>query len=73
VYRKDNTVPETVITGVRNYITIPVMTGGGIKTPDTARKMVEAGASFIVIGDAIEKNKDQGLIKEFAQAVHTVK
>jgi len=69
----DNTVPLSVISSVKDYISIPVMTGGGIKTPENARKMVEAGASFVVVGDAIEKNEDPGLINELAHAVHTIK
>ena len=69
----ENSIPVTIISSVRDYISIPIMTGGGIKTPETARKMVEAGASFVVIGNAIEKCKDPALIEEFAGAIHSKK
>jgi len=66
----ENSMPEEIISGVRDYVSIPVMTGGGIKTPERAAKMVEAGASFVVIGDVIEKSGDLSVIRDFAQAIH---
>ncbi len=63
-------VPEEMIQAVSGYITIPVVVGGGIRTPEEARKKVEAGASFIVTGNVLEKSIDRSLIQEFADAVH---
>ena len=63
-------VPEEMIEAVSGYITSPVIVGGGINTPDVARKKVEAGASFIVTGNVLESSENIGLIKEFADAVH---
>ncbi|MBN2542810.1 geranylgeranylglyceryl/heptaprenylglyceryl phosphate synthase [bacterium] len=62
-------VPENIISEVKKNVKIPVMVGGGIKTPDTARKKVEAGADIIVVGDHFEK-QGYGLLKEFVEAVH---
>lgn len=63
-------VPEEMIEAVSGYITIPVIVGGGINTPDEARKKVEAGAAFIVTGNVLESSENISLIKEFADAVH---
>ena len=64
-------VPETLIRALRNFISIPMIVGGGIKTPEEARSKVDAGAGFIVTGNIIEKNRDNGLIKAFVEAIHT--
>ncbi|MBX7153012.1 geranylgeranylglyceryl/heptaprenylglyceryl phosphate synthase [bacterium] len=65
-----HSVPEAMIEAVSAYVQIPVIVGGGIRTPDEARKKVEAGASFIVTGNVLENSENLDLIKEFAQAVH---
>jgi putative glycerol-1-phosphate prenyltransferase len=63
-------VPEEMIEAVSSYINIPVIVGGGIRTPEDARKKVEAGASFVVTGNILEQDQSRFLIKEFADAVH---
>jgi phosphoglycerol geranylgeranyltransferase len=65
-----HSVPEEMIEAVSGYVSIPVVVGGGIRTPDEARKKVEAGASFIVTGNILEKSNNLCLIREFADAVH---
>jgi putative glycerol-1-phosphate prenyltransferase len=49
---------------------LPIVVGGGVRTPEEARKKVDAGASFVVTGTAIEENSHRTLIREFAAAVH---
>lgn len=66
-------VPTEMIRNVKNNINIPLIVGGGIKTPEEAKEKVEAGADFVVIGSAIEDNDDCNLIKEFASAIHREK
>jgi len=63
-------VPNEMIHAVNKYVSIPLIVGGGIKSPDIAREKVEAGASFVVTGNVLEKNVDKGRIREFAQAIH---
>ncbi len=63
-------VSESMIEAVSGTIQIPLIVGGGIRTPEKALANVQAGADVIVVGNAIEK--DPGLIKELAQAVHSV-
>ncbi|MCD6330503.1 MAG: geranylgeranylglyceryl/heptaprenylglyceryl phosphate synthase [Candidatus Cloacimonetes bacterium] len=64
-------VPAEMIKKVKENISIPIIIGGGIRTPEEAREKVAAEADFIVIGTAIEKNDQTNLIKEFAEAIHS--
>lgn len=63
-------VPDEMISQVRDYVSIPLIVGGGIRTPEEAARKVRAGASFVVTGNILEENGRSGLIKEFADAVH---
>ncbi len=65
-----HSVPEEMIEAVSGYINIPVIVGGGINTPESARKKVEAGAAFVVTGNILETSSHRELIKEFANAIH---
>ena len=58
---------------VRNNIDLPIILGGGIKTPDVAMQKAKAGADFIVTGNVLEDNPDPKLIREFADAIHSIK
>jgi putative glycerol-1-phosphate prenyltransferase len=66
----DASVPEEMIQAIARHCTLPMIIGGGIRTPDEARRKVEAGASFIVTGTVLEGNNHGSIIKEFADAVH---
>ncbi len=66
----DNTVPNEMIKAVSNQCTIPVIVGGGIRNPQTAREKVKSGASIIVTGNFFEDENNWTLIKDFASAVH---
>jgi len=63
-----NPISETMISGVSNSISVPLIIGGGIRTPELAEINCKAGADLIVVGNAIEK--DAGLIGEIAAAIH---
>jgi phosphoglycerol geranylgeranyltransferase len=58
------------IEAVRNQIEIPLIVGGGIKTPKDAEERVKAGASFIVTGTITEKSGNLAVMKEFSEAIH---
>lgn len=61
-------VSDAMISAVRQSVNLPLIVGGGIRSAEVARQKVEAGASAIVVGNAIEK--DPTLIAEIAAAVH---
>lgn len=59
-------ISKEMINKVSSNIAIPLIVGGGIKTPEKVKENCEAGAQIIVVGDAIEK--DISLIKELKDA-----
>ena len=61
-------ISEQMIISVRNSINVPLIVGGGISSGKKAIENCKAGADIIVVGNAIEKDKD--LINEIADAVH---
>jgi len=63
-------VSTSMITKVSQMIKVPLIVGGGIKTPEMAADAVKAGADIIVIGTAFEKEPD--MLKKFAEAIHGV-
>ena len=62
-------VPESMIQSVKKSIDVPLIVGGGIRTPELAARLAKAGADIVVIGNAIEK--DPSLLTQFADAVHS--
>ena len=63
-----NYIPSEIVELVSNFVSIPIIVGGGISSPKVAAKLVKAGASIIVTGTAIEKN--HSCMIDFASAVH---
>lgn len=63
-------ISAEMISAVKKHVTLPLIVGGGIKTPEAAYELSNAGADVIVVGNAIEK--DTALIKEISFAIHSV-
>ena len=63
-------VTNELIKKVFEQVDIPMIVGGGIRTPEVAREKVESGASFVVTGTIIEENNNGNILKNFAEAVH---
>jgi putative glycerol-1-phosphate prenyltransferase len=61
-----NPVSENMIRTVAEAISVPLIVGGGIKSPEKAAAGFRAGADVLVVGSAIEQNP--GLIREMAAA-----
>lgn len=61
-------VSADMIRAVRSEVAVPLIIGGGIKTPAQAITALQAGADIIVVGNAIEK--DENLIVELAKAIN---
>jgi phosphoglycerol geranylgeranyltransferase len=64
-------ISETMIKAVSRAIDIPLIVGGGIRTPEKVRANMEAGADLVVVGNAIEK--DPSLMVEMAAAAQEIK
>ncbi len=52
----NNRIKEELVAGVRANLTLPILVGGGIRTPEDVRSLYKAGADGIVIGSAVEKD-----------------
>ena len=63
-----NKIPENVIKKIVSEINISLIVGGGIRTPKMAKCIVDSGASYVVIGSAIEEST--AIAKEFSSAIH---
>lgn len=63
-------VPAPMIRAIASTVDIPLIVGGGIRTPEVAAEKVEAGASFIVTGTIFETQNNPNFIKSFASAIH---
>lgn len=62
-----NPISASMIESVSSAVSIPVIIGGGIRTPEKVAENIKAGADVIVVGNAIEK--DPELILEMASAI----
>jgi putative glycerol-1-phosphate prenyltransferase len=65
-----NPISSTMISSVSKSVDVPIIIGGGISSAEKATENCKAGADIIVVGNAIEK--DNGLIKEIANAIHSL-
>lgn len=63
-------VPSELIEAVTESTSIPLLVGGGIRTPEQAKERADAGAAAIVIGSLFEQDPDGTLISEMVDAVH---
>ncbi len=62
------TVSEAMIEAVSQNTTVPLIVGGGVRTPEKAYAQAQAGADVIVVGNILEK--DPLLLSDMAAAVH---
>ena len=71
--KSDAPVPASMIQAVTRAVRIPVIVGGGITNAERARQAVDAGASVIVTGTAVETGTDIGsVLRTIVSAVHGV-
>jgi putative glycerol-1-phosphate prenyltransferase len=63
-----NAVPDAMIRQVRKDIDLPLMVGGGIRTPELATAKCAAGADLLVIGNVLEQQPE--LLQQMVEAVH---
>lgn len=61
-------VSPEMIAAVKKAIDVPLIVGGGIRTPEAAKSAREAGADAIVTGTFIEQCNDDSLVSAVIQA-----
>lgn len=59
------TVENEMITALKEHISIPIVTGGGVKDPEQLKSLFDSGSDIVVIGNIFEKNL--GKIEEFGR------
>jgi phosphoglycerol geranylgeranyltransferase len=64
-------VPNEMIKSVKSAIEIPLIAGGGIRSPEEAREKVLAGADIIVTGNVLEEKGMDLVLSEFVRAIHS--
>lgn len=65
----ENPVSSSMIEKVKQHTSIPLIVGGGIRTPETAAEKFRAGADILVVGNAIET--DNSLLTRIAEVVYS--
>lgn len=65
-----NPVNQRMIKSVSEAVNVPLIVGGGIKSPEKAYENCKAGADIIVVGNAIESSAS--LINEISHAIHAI-
>jgi len=63
-------VPSEMIAAVRRSISIPILVGGGIVTPDHAAAVTSAGADIVVTGTLVENGDYEKDLRLVVERVH---
>ena len=59
-----------MIRAVKEAISIPLVAGGGIRTPEQAEAVAEAGADIMVTGTIVEEAREPGeVLGEIVQII----
>ena len=61
-------IPPDTISAVKKVVSIPVIVGGGIRTPELAEKAVKAGADIVVTGNILEERAEA--LKRIVNTIH---
>jgi phosphoglycerol geranylgeranyltransferase len=62
-------VPTDMIRAVKGQSRLPLVVGGGIRSQEAAREVVEAGADIVVTGTVVERDKGMEALKGIIEAV----
>lgn len=52
-------VPSTMVAAVKRELAVPLVVGGGIRTPAAARETADAGADVVVTGTVLEEDQER--------------
>ncbi len=66
-------VSPDVIAHTKRYITVPLIVGGGIRTPESSMEIARAGADIIVTGTVAERSSDVfGTLRPIIKAIKSI-
>ncbi|MBN1677010.1 MAG: geranylgeranylglyceryl/heptaprenylglyceryl phosphate synthase [Candidatus Thermoplasmatota archaeon] len=63
-------VPSEMISAVRRSVSIPIVVGGGIVTPEQAAEVASAGADIVVTGTLVENGSYERDLRLIVDRVH---
>jgi len=66
-------VSYDLLSYLNSNIDIPIIVGGGINNLTSVKKLVDAGASYIVFGSYIENSANIKTLNTFTNAIHYIK
>ena len=66
-------VPCEIVRAISETCQSPIIVGGGLRSPEDVSARMDAGASIVVVGNAIEQRSDVGYLSELGHAVHVAK
>jgi len=61
--------PPAMVRAVKDAIQVPLIVGGGIRTPTAAAALAKAGADVLVTGTVVEQTKDAAALRDIVAAV----
>ncbi len=63
-------VPNNIIKATRSLVDIPIIVGGGVRTPKLAGEKIKAGANIIVTGTIVEQVDDiEKTVRDIVKAI----
>ncbi|MAT39081.1 MAG: geranylgeranylglyceryl/heptaprenylglyceryl phosphate synthase [Ectothiorhodospiraceae bacterium] len=65
------TVPDEMVKMVSTLTDVPLIVGGGIRTPEEVAQKAQHGADIVVIGNHFENPENREQLRTFADAAHT--
>ncbi len=65
-------VPNEMITAVKKNVDLPLLVGGGIRDPDTAKEKSSAGADIIITGTTLEEKSREELDKHLRDIIRAI-
>jgi putative glycerol-1-phosphate prenyltransferase len=68
----DAPVPDEIVAAVRRTVHLPLIVGGGIRSPEIAAAKVRAGADFIAVGTALETEAGEEILRQYVKTVHEI-
>ncbi len=63
-------VPTEMVQAVASVVDIPILVGGGLRSPEDCAKRIQAGADFIVMGTRLESDPGMDFLRELTAASH---
>jgi len=63
-------VPVDMVKAVKTVTNLPIIVGGGIRTGEQVKELVNAGASIVVTGNVLEEHNNKSKIKELTSSMN---